>query len=157
MNESNYYFHDEQYFFASTLSQILLYEIILNKVTERSDESFIYTDQNISSSISTSSQVSPYEMMLNTVTECSNESFTYADQNISSSISTSSQVLSYEMMLNTVTKRSDKSFTFADQNTYEVMTNSIQFDNELDELNDSSDSLKLVLGHIFSNWNKFKM
>ncbi|KAF0409184.1 hypothetical protein F8M41_008407 [Gigaspora margarita] len=88
MNESNYYFHDEQYFFTSISSQVLPYETMLNKVTEYSDESFTYTDQNVSSSISTSSQVSTYEMMLNTVTERSNESFTYANQNGSSSIST---------------------------------------------------------------------
>ncbi|KAF0358160.1 hypothetical protein F8M41_014470 [Gigaspora margarita] len=116
MNESNYYFHDEQYFFASTSSQVLPYKTILNKVTECSDESFTYADQNGSSSISTSSQVSPYETMLNTVTERSDESFTYTDQNVSSSISTSSQVLPYETILNTVTERSDKSFNYADQN-----------------------------------------
>ncbi|KAF0452267.1 hypothetical protein F8M41_001945 [Gigaspora margarita] len=87
MNESNYYFRDGQYFFASTSSKVSPYEMILmlNTISELDDESLTYNGQNISTS--TPLQVPFYKtiLTLNTVAELDDKSLTYDSQNSSSS------------------------------------------------------------------------
>ncbi|RIB11476.1 hypothetical protein C2G38_2203321 [Gigaspora rosea] len=77
MNESNHYFRNEQYFFASTSPKP--YETIstLNTISELDDENLTYDGQT--GSTSTSSQIIFYVMIStsNTVAELDNESLTH--------------------------------------------------------------------------------
>ncbi|CAG8844166.1 42089_t:CDS:1, partial [Gigaspora margarita] len=51
MNESNYYFHNGQYFFALTSSKPYKTISMLNTISELDNESFIYDGQNVSTSM----------------------------------------------------------------------------------------------------------
>ncbi|CAG8477508.1 158_t:CDS:2 [Cetraspora pellucida] len=71
------------------------------------------------------------------------------------------------LMLNTVIESNDEYFIYDDKNiftstlshgifSYKITTNNSQFDDESDESDNSSDSLKLVSGLNFYNYEKFK-
>ncbi|KAF0496971.1 hypothetical protein F8M41_020851 [Gigaspora margarita] len=74
MYESNHYFHDGQYFFASTSSKPYKTILTLNTISKLNDENLIYNGQT--SSTSMSSQILFYETIStsNTVAELDDKS-----------------------------------------------------------------------------------